>query len=100
MPQILTATVPNVEYNAMIEEIAQIKLSKRKAWKSWSKDASGQKTNIYYTSEPLIIRGIVKTHLYKKAFYTYNKQFDLLQNIFKIKDIDVVPVIALEMEKK
>ena len=100
MPKILTATVPNVEYNAMIEEIAKIKLSKRKAWKSWSKDANGQKTNIYYTAEPLFIHGTVKTHLYKKAFYTSNltKQFGVPQTVFKIKEIDVVPVISLDME--
>ena len=106
MPTFLTIAVPTTEYNEMIESVSKIKLSKRKAWKSWSKEASGQKTNIYYTSEPLFIHDTAKTHLYKKAVYTHNitkfynltKQSGLSQAVFKIKDIDVVPVISLDME--
>ena len=99
----LVMTVPNVEYDDMMKEVSSIKLSKRKAWKSWSKHASGQKTNIYYSSEPLVLCD-VKTHLYKKTCTTQHKTKEQLSmaafsaKVYKIKDVEVLPVISLDQE--
>ena len=99
MSLFVTNTVPTVEYENMLTEISKIKLSKRKSWKSWSKNATGQKTNIYYTPEPLILNGAVKTYFYDKTSNTHlRKRTDWEQASFKIGDIDVTPVISLEQD--
>ena len=96
--------MPNVEYDDMMKEVSSIKLSKRKAWKSWSKHVSGQKINIYYTSEPLVLHRGVQTHLYQKACYTQDMTKEQLSlpsfsaKVYKIKDVEVVPVISLDQE--
>ena len=99
-------TVPTKEYEDMMKELSTIKVSKRKGWKSWSKHASGQKVNIYYSSEPLIIQGNsgakIDTHLYQKASstcYFTGKQDNAVETKgFKVGDINVIPVISLDQD--
>lgn len=60
------STVPNFEYNAMLGDVAKTKPQKRGKWKGSTTLGTGQKVNIYYSPEPLLVQHI-KTHLYIKA---------------------------------
>ncbi len=99
MPTFLTIAVPTKDYNEMIESVSKIKLSKRKAWKSCAIETTGQKTNVYYSSEPLVVRPEVKTHFYKFASQTINWANKINRTVFKIKDVEVFPIISLDMER-
>ena len=90
--------MPTKDYNEMIESVSKIKLSKRKAWKSCAIETTGQKTNVYYSSEPLVVHSEVKTHFYKFASQTINRATKINRTVLKIKDVEVFPIISLDME--
>ena len=99
-----TVRVPNHIYEKMENEVAMTKLSKRKAWKSYSKSATGQKINIYYTKDPIILDSDsrVTTHFYQTAFkhtalsQSVAKSGYSIERNFKVGGIGVVPVISLD----